>query len=279
MTIDPRIEADYAFSHRYPERQDVYDRIDAMSVQARLTLRGMFDVAYGPHPLERLDLFHGEHGRPLVVFIHGGYWRSMDKRSFSYVAGPLVELGYSVAVVNYPLAPEARIADIVASIRRALDWLTAQGRGHLPAYVSIMLAGHSAGGHLAACVAAERGTAGGIAGCVCVSGIFDLEPLMKTSLAAQVCLTPADVGGWSPIARAQFDGWMLLAVGTDETPGFVDVQTARFAERRRSAGGQTQVVFVEDANHYTVLLALASHDHALVRALDACARSKAASRQ
>ncbi|MEM5383137.1 alpha/beta hydrolase [Paraburkholderia phymatum] len=275
MTVDPRIDADYAFSHRYPERQDVYDRIDAMSVQARLTLRGTCDLAYGAHPLERLDLFPGQPGRPLVVFIHGGYWRSMDKRSFSYVARPLVELGYSVAVVNYPLAPEVRVADIAGSVGRALDWLAVQGRAHLPAYASIVLAGHSAGGHLAACVAGERGTASGIAGCVCISGIFDLEPLMKTSLAAQVHLSPTDVAAWSPLTRAPFDGWMLLAVGTDETPGFVEVQTGRFAARRESADCVTQVLPIEGANHYTVLMAMASRNEALVRALDACTRDAA----
>ncbi|MGS0897207.1 alpha/beta hydrolase [Burkholderia stagnalis] len=278
MTVDPRIDAHYVFSERYPERRAVYDSIDSMSAQTRLTLRCTIDVAYGDDPLERLDLFPGCAGQPLVVFIHGGYWRSMDKRSFSYVARPFAGLGYSVAILNYPLAPEAPLAGIVGSASRALDWLAGQGKAYLPGCPSTVLVGHSAGGHLAACLASARGVAGGVAGCVCVSGIFDLEPLMKTAIAAQVRLGTTDVATLSPLTRAPFDGWMLLAVGAEETEGFVEMQTRRFAVRQRDAGHAAETMLIEGANHYTVLMSLASADQDLVRAIDARLRPGAPGR-
>ena len=274
MSLDPRIEAHYVFSDRYPERREVYDSIDRFSRRARLDLRSRLDIPYGPASLEKLDLFFGAEGGPLLVYIHGGYWRSMDKHSFSYVARPLVQLGYTVAVLNYPLAPQVKLARIVASIGRALDWLAGPGAAQLPGCSTTVLAGHSAGGHLAAYAAGERRLAGGIAGCVGVSGIFDLEPLMKTSLAARIELTYADVETLSPITRAPFDGWMLLIVGEDETEGFVEAQTWRFASMRIGAGHATDVLLLSGTNHYTILSALAGQAP-LVREIDARVRRQA----
>lgn len=269
MSVDPGIEAQYRFSGRYPERQDVYDTIARLSEAARAASPCMPDLPYGDHALARLDLFAGEAGRPLVVFVHGGFWRSMDKRSFSYIAPPLRELGYSVAILNYPLAPKVPLPGIVASVDRALDWLATTGRRYLPRVPATVLAGHSAGGHLAALAAGRRSAAAGVAGCVCVSGIFDLEPLMQTSLAAQVRLSAADVQAFSPLVQRQHDGWTVLAVGDQETDGFVHAQTGRFAAQRCALGLDTTLVPLGGANHYTVLLDLARADGRVWQAMHA----------
>lgn len=274
MTIDPAIESQYFFSARYPERRHIYDAIDRLSADVRSTHACTLDVPYGSHPLERADLFAGEVDAPLLVFIHGGYWRSMDKRSFAFVARPFVKLGYSVAVLNYPLAPETLLMGIVASIGRALQWLDTAGRAQLPRFSSMVIAGHSAGGHLAALAvatsfAAPAGRGLPIAGCACISGIFDLEPLMKTSLAQQICLTPADAKALSPIRLSPFGGWMILGVGAEETTGFIDSQTRRFAAYRASRSLDTTVTMLPARNHYTVLMDLTRDDGLVLSAIDA----------
>ncbi|WP_438396098.1 alpha/beta hydrolase [Caballeronia sp. DA-9] len=270
---DPEIESQYFFSARYPERQRVYDAIDRLSADVRDTHACTLDVPYGGHELERVDLFGGRPGAPLLVFIHGGYWRSMDKRSFSFVAGPFTKLGYSVAVLNYPLAPETPLPGIAASIDRALRWLNDAGRLRLPRFSSIVLAGHSAGGHLAALAAtlfeSSARDASPVAGCACISGIFDLEPLMKTSLASHIGLASADVETLSPIALQPFEGWMILGVGAEETAGFIDSQTKRFAACRDSHGLETTVTLLAASNHYTVLMDLARDDGLILSAIEA----------
>lgn len=271
VALDPEIESHYFFSARYPERQLVYDAIDHLSANVRATHACTLDVPYGGHPLERADLFMGRADAPLLVFIHGGYWRSMDKRAFAFVAGPFTKLGYSVAVLNYPLAPEIPLAGIVASVIRALCWLNDAGRAQLPRFSSIVLAGHSAGGHLAALAAASfegSGRVGSpVAGCACISGIFDLEPLMKTSLASRIGLTSDDVKTLSPIALQPFDGWMILGVGEEETPGFIDSQTKRFAACRALQGLKTTVTLLSAGNHYTVLMDLVRDDGLILGAI------------
>jgi arylformamidase len=134
------------------------------------------NLAYGPTALETLDFFAAAPGAPLVVFIHGGYWRRMDKDDVSFVAAGLVPLGISVATLNYGLAPQVPLAAIVAQCRSAVAWLRANAAalGFDPDRLSV--AGHSAGGHLAAMCAVDAPAHA----LVTLSGLHDLVPVQRS---------------------------------------------------------------------------------------------------
>jgi len=119
------------------------------------------DIACGPHPDERLDLFPvpGRRDAPLFVFVHGGYWRALAKEDSVFMARCFTERGIAVASLNYTLSPQAPLAEIVAQCRRGLGWLHAHGAAHGIDTSHIVLAGRSAGGHLAAAMLSPAGVA------------------------------------------------------------------------------------------------------------------------
>ncbi len=138
------------------------------------------------------------------MFLHGGYWRMLDKSDFSFVAAPFVARGYAVAVVNYDLCPDVSIATIVDEARRAVAWLAREGAAHGANPDRIVVGGHSAGGHLAAMLFATDWAALGlardpIAGAVSLSGVHDLAPMVQFSFNADFKLDAAEAARLSPV--------------------------------------------------------------------------------
>lgn len=266
MAIDPLAESHYVFPPGHPSRTAVYRDIALASAAARASARWLPNLRYGAHERQCLDLFPGCDGRPLLVFFHGGYWRSQHKDAYSFVAGALRRDGLSVAVVGYPLAPEWPLGRIVDSCRTALHWLRGPGREQLPATTGTVLAGHSAGAHLAASVASDAGA--GVMGCVALSGIFDLRPLLHTSIGQSIALDPATAAACSPIDRPAGPGWLIAAVGSEETEGF-HRQTGRYAAHWAGAPRSGATIEVEGADHYSILRQLADADSTVLRALRA----------
>jgi arylformamidase len=153
------------------------------------------EIRYGEHPRETLDLFRAPEARGAVLFIHGGYWRAFSKDAFSWVADGFVPAGITVAVLNYPLCPDATLARIVEATRSAFihlhGVLTEAERRRL------VVTGHSAGGYLTALHLATDWAALGlperpIAGAVPISGVFDVEPLVNTSMNEALRLDAAE---------------------------------------------------------------------------------------
>ena len=267
--VDPFWEEQFVFGDRFPERNEVYSRIEALSAAARRDHRVHLDIAYGLHPRERLDLFPGPSGAPLVAFIHGGYWRSHDKARYGFVAPALLRAGFSVAVLGYPLAPEWSLQGIVASLGKALHLLARDGPSWGLSPARTYLCGHSAGGHLAALLAGS----GGADGCACISGIYDLRPLLRTSINRDLRLDASDASALSPILRPPGNGWLVTAFGDGETSAFIE-QSSAYGRHWSASGGHWTRLPLDGANHYTVLLDLAFTRSLIVAAIcDSVARS------
>ena len=162
----------------------------SLSAQARATLPCALNVAYGPHPDETLDIFpaQGKQPGPVLIYLHGGYWRLLSKDDSSFMAPTLTRAGMTVVAVNYSLAPAVTLDHIVDQTRRAVAWVHQHIEQHHGDRQRLVIAGSSAGGHLAGMVLA-RGwqenygmDSTAIAGAVLLSGLYDLSPLVDTHI-------------------------------------------------------------------------------------------------
>jgi len=264
---------------RWPEHAEIFARWAEQSAAVRRRLGGRIDLPYGPSDGQKLDLFVPAGGgrAPLLVFIHGGYWQSLDKEDFSYLAAPYVAAGMAFASLNYDLAPAVSVEQIVAQVRTALAWLY-RNAGDLGVDPDrLYVSGHSAGGHLTAMALATDWAAGGQAGLPAdlvkggcsISGVYDLEPVRLSYHQAVLNLNPEMARRLTPLGDLpKRAGPMILAVGSEETDEFLRQQD-NYAAAWRDAGLALQVVDLPGRNHFTAVDALGETDHALFAAVSA----------
>jgi len=259
------------------------DAIFARRAAAAKEALSAFDVergiAYGEAPGHRLNIFPArDKGRaaPVQIFIHGGFWRSLDADLFSFLAPGFVPFGSMLVVIDYPLMPAARMAEVVEACRMAVRWTYDNCTRYGGDPDRIFISGNSAGGHLVAELMdrAWLGDAGlpqdVIKGGAAISGIFDLEPITRSFQNDEIALTEAEVRNFSPLCR-QLDlaAPMIVAVGGDETQEFLRQSTA-FAQHAERCGAIVLHMPVPHMNHITVVLdALAAPDQPLNRVVRA----------
>jgi arylformamidase len=261
------LEAQYNNRARVPDHGEVFSRWAAASALTRQSSPCLLDLRYGEGAGETLDLFPAPPAAqpaPVLVFIHGGYWRSLDKADHAFIAPSFTADGAMVVVPNYALCPAVGIEHIVLQMARAVAWVWQHAAEHGGDPSRIALVGHSAGGHLASMLLScrwkqvdEALPAQPVAGALSISGLYDLEPLRHTpSLQADLKLTPASVGRLSPAFFPRPKGSKLYAtVGLAESDEFL-----RQNLLIRDVWGPTAVPICEtvpDSNHFTVLNSLA----------------------
>jgi len=259
-----------------PDFADHFARWKSSSEQARQQRRCVLDVAYGDGPMETLDIFPASRpNAPVVVFIHGGYWRSLDKADHSFVAPPLLDMGACVVVVNYALCPgtdkvPVTIPDIALQCARSLAWVWRHIGAHGGNRQDITVIGHSAGGHLAAMLLGCRWKEVGadlpadlVRKAMSISGLFDLEPIRKTPFVqADLRITPAQVRQASPALWPAPKGKVLYTVvGGDESPEFLRHNTLI----HQVWGGRVVPVCeaLPGLNHFSVVTAMTQAGHRL----------------
>ncbi len=237
----------------------------AMETKAR---RRPLEIRTGQHPREVLDLFRADAPKGTFVFIHGGFWQVSSKDELSWIADGFVDLGYSTALLNYPLCPEASLDQIVESVRQSFAELYKNVLDDAER-ASIVVAGHSAGGYLAAALVATDWESYGLTarafdGAVLISGLYDLAPLVQTSMNQAIGLDAAGaarLGLVMSVPRVKVP--VVLAVGELETSEF-----HRQSELMTQAWAQLKAekMNVTGANHLTVIDGLAELGSELHRA-------------
>jgi arylformamidase len=268
-------EAQYNNRARVTDAPGILVRWAQASELARSRMTCVLDVAYGDDPGETLDVFPArQSGAPVLVYIHGGYWRALDKSEHSFVAPAFVQSGAMVVVPNYALCPAVTIEAIALQTAQALAWVWrhAAKYGGDPSRIHVI--GHSAGGHLAAMLLCCRWKTVApdlpgrlLAGAMSLSGVFDLAPLRHAPfLQADLALDPAAVRRLSPAGFPRPRGPLLALVGADESAEFL--RQNQLIRDRWGAAAVPVCQALPGHNHFTVLQDLVdpaggAHRHAL----------------
>lgn len=221
------------------------------------------DLAYGPRPRNRIDLFRcGAAKAPLLAFIHGGYWQRNAKETFACMAaGPLAN-GLDAAFVGYTLAPDATLSEIVAEIAAAVRWLRREGPSHGVGEARLVVSGWSAGGHLTATTMAMDEVDSGLA----ISGIYDVEPCRLNYLNDKLRLTAQEAADTSPLLHLpEKSAPVVLAYGTAELPE-LQRQSVAYHEARLNAGLPSELMPLDGLDHFSIMDELEAKDGALARA-------------
>ena len=264
------LEREYNLRIRHPERSAVYERFAADSAALRSSHGGFETLRYGDTPNSAIDFFRaaGQDRAPLFIFIHGGYWRALDRRIFSFLARPWIARGVHVALPGYDLAPATSVRAIAGQVRRAVAQLIARA---VPLGIDerrVVVSGHSAGAHLGA-LALDAAPGWFAAGFLGVSGLYDLEPLLATSVNLDVRLDVAEARALSPSRRsAQRATRYRLAVGGAETDGFRQ-QSHDYAAALRGHGCDAESIEIPARTHFDVLDDLADANASLFASANA----------
>ena len=251
-----------------------FTRWVADSGHARQQQPCLLDVAYGEQPGETLDIFPASgvspgKGAPVLVFIHGGYWRALDKADHSFIAPAFTQAGACVVVLNYALCPAVTIPEIVSQMVKALAWTWRHIAAHGGDPERITVAGHSAGGHLAAMLLACDWPADApdlpktlVKNALSISGLYDLEPIRQTPFLQDLKLTPEQVRQASPVLLPRpTQGTLYSVAGGDESAEFL--RQNRLIQQAWSVDAVPVCESLPGLNHFSVLEALIAPGHRL----------------
>ena len=269
------LDVEYDNTGRVPEAPEIIEQWQRDAQEYRTLAGARLDVAYGEHERQKTDVFgyHKADKKPLIVFIHGGYWRALGRETFSHMARGLNDRGFGVVMPSYQLCPAASIADIITDLRLLCAWAWREFDRKL------VVTGHSAGGHLAASMVATNWAEYDLptdlvnAG-LGISGLYDLRPLIPTKLNETLGLDETTARQNSPLlwpspTGKRFEAW----VGGDESAEFIR-QSDTIAACWTGAGTQTSSVKVTNKNHFTVIEDLTRADSNMTKVIANLASKK-----
>jgi arylformamidase len=272
MAIDWEVE--YNNRARVPEHPEIFARWarDGAAYREEASREGRAEIGlkYGPSARQTIDVFkpHGRTDGPIALFIHGGYWRSLEPSSFSQMARGMNAHGVTVAVAGYDLSPQVSIGQIIEQMQQACLFLWKRYQRWL------MVSGHSAGGHLAACMVATdwKAVNGSLPADLvpvgyAISGLFDLAPLIQLATNADFKLDDAEARRISPLFWPVAKGRALDAVvGGAESSEFLR-QSKIVADGWREKGAETRYESITGLNHFTVCDPMLDENSAMTKRL------------
>ena len=269
------LDAEYNNRAKVKDAMDWIARYGAESARARAELPMRFDVPYGRHHAERLDIFlpttpAAASPAPVHVFVHGGYWHRLDKADFSFVARAFPEA--ATVVVNYALVPTVDLEELVRQVRASIAWVHANAPSFAGDPARITVSGHSAGGHLVAMLMATDWSHFAApadvvqAGCA-ISGLYDLEPIRLCYLNDVLQLSEETARRLSPLHLRQAGAApLVLVVGADEGREY-HRQTNDLATAWRARGASIEIIDAPGHNHFSIVAELERTDTPLARTI------------
>lgn len=257
MSID--WEAEFNPRRAVPEAEEYIAKSKLKSDQAHQKFTDIEELRYGKGPLANLNLRRSSRtNQPLFVFIHGGYWRALDKNDFGYMFNALEPLDANVIILNYDLCPQVTVRDISCQIQQAMLWLHANAADLGFDNKRIYVAGHSAGAHLIAMVLAQEPSVfslpeGVIRKAYLISGIYEVSAVLNISVNEEIRLRPEDVHAMSPIhfPPSKHTPYEIL-VGGDEPAGWI-AQSVDFSAYLNQQGAQSNLTILPGRNHFSIL--------------------------
>lgn len=269
------LDDEYEIDSKIPDRAEIQARYTAASAEAtRGNPAAVLDVAYGSDPRQRLDILPaGRSGAPVILFFHGGYWTGGAKESRRFPARAWNARGVTWVSVEYRLTPAVTLDDVVADVRLSVAWLHANAGRYGCDAGAIHVCGNSAGGHIAAMLAADGWQdalslpADVIKSATAISGLLDLEPLRGTFVNGWLKLDAAGAARNSPIRLPPRAGLpVVVSWGGLESSEFAR-QSREYAEMCRRAGCVVTMADSPAANHLTIIGELAEPDSRLFAAM------------
>jgi arylformamidase len=253
-------DLEYQYNPRVsvPEYPELAKLRAAQARKVRQSAKSWLNVAYGSSPREMLDIYPADRpGGPVLVYIHGGYWRSGSKEDNCNFVPTFTRRGATVALVEYDLCPQVTITDIVRQTRASIAWVYRNIVRYGANPEKLFISGHSAGGHLTAMALAHDWEQEGlprdiIKGAVATSGVYDLDVVMRISVQEQVRLTPELARLNSPFLNPpRLKCPLVVAVGGDEPKGWQQMSESYFHYCKQH-GMNVEYLVEPDANHYTM---------------------------
>ena len=274
FTSQEEIDSEYNIEELVPDR---LARIAAMaeeSTRTRESLNVVMDVSYGPTLDETMDIFPADQpGAPMLLFIHGGYWRSFSNKDFSLVAAGPVACGITTAVMSYSLCPKVTISEITRQSRAAVAWLHREGPRFNGDPARLFVCGHSAGGQQVGMLAATDWTndyglpSDMLKGGIPISGIFDLSPLAYSWLQPKLALNHEIIRRESPLFNIPANGPpLLISLGENESLEF-HRQSAVYMDTWKANDLKAELLVQPGKNHISAIEDLARPDSPLCMAM------------
>lgn len=254
---------------RHPDFQLALDVNESASEKARNQYSCHLDVPYSKEALQSLDIFPSAvPNSPVLIFIHGGYWKALDKSSYRFIAAPFVDQNITVCLINYRLIPSVNMEALLQDISSSLAWIQPNISRYNGNPQTMVLSGHSAGGHLALMsYLMNEDLRPAIKGICSLSGIFDLAPIKNSYLNEDLQLSEEDVEAFSVANKdlSQLKCPSLLSVGSEETALFIDESKNLYEQHKSKA----PISYYEypGLNHYEIVHKLGEADSPLVRFL------------
>jgi arylformamidase len=246
---------------------------NSASQQARKKLKSFLEVAYGDSPRERMDIFPAQRpNAPVLLYFHGGYWRSGSKEQNCHFAELFVKAGAAVAVVEYDLCPQATVTDIVRQARASVAWAFKNISQYSRDPSKIFISGSSAGGHLVAMALAHDWKKEGlprdlIKGATAISGVYDLDAVLHLDVNKEIRLTPESARENSPLLHPPLPyAPLIVAAGGAEPKGWQE-QSQRLFALCKERGVLCESIVIPGAHHYSIGLQLADPQSPLTRAM------------
>lgn len=236
----------------------IQDYVDS-SLEARRTLKGRKEVKYGPTLMERLTIYPAKNPlAPVLVFIHGGYWKMGTGDEYEFIAMGPWKAGFTVVIVTYSLAPNVSIPEMIRQVRASVAWTATNIADFNGDPAGIFIAGHSAGAHLAAMTVITDWSDYGlpqetIKGMLALSGLYDLLPVSQTFVQPSLRITSEQVLNSSPIRQIRSTNIpVIVAWGDQETEAF-QKQSSEYLFAWKAAGNTGRSRIIAGANHFSIL--------------------------